>query len=103
MVRRAIDARVISVAVTPPPATAPALAEQTALHRSIVREEVEYFRGEDVPIRVVPRHNESSAVIGRMQACGPREQMPPLGMEAIDPGLELASRWIEGFPETGGG
>jgi hypothetical protein len=35
---------------------------------------------------------------------GPREQMPPLGTEAVDPtGVELVSRWIEGLPEASSG
>lgn len=81
-----------------PPATP---AEQTRLYQSIVGTEVEYFRGEDFPIRVVPGHPEASAVIGRMQVRGPRRQMPPIGTEAVDAtGVDLVSRWIAALPEA---
>jgi hypothetical protein len=73
--------------------------EQTVLYTSIVGQDVQYFRDEDFPVRVVPGHPEQSAVLGRMNVRGPRAQMPPLGTEALDPiGLDLVTRWIASLP-----
>ena len=87
-----------------PPGAGAAPPEETALYRSIVGQAVQYFRDEDLPVRVVPQAPEQSALVARMQVRGPRQQMPPLGTESLDPeGLDRVTRWIAGLSAPGTG
>lgn len=69
--------------------------EETDLYGSIVNQALQYYRGEGGSLRVTPGDPQASALINRMQARGPKEQMPPLATERADPaGVDLISQWI---------
>ncbi|MEY4546110.1 MAG: hypothetical protein RL685_2305 [Pseudomonadota bacterium] len=73
-------------------------AAETRLFQSVVGQPLQYFRAEPGTLRVSPGQPESSALIARMSARGPKEQMPPLATELVDTeGLELVRRWIAGL------
>jgi hypothetical protein len=74
-------------------------AEDTELYRSVVNQELQYYRGESVNLRVTPGDAQASALVGRMSVRGPKEQMPPLATELVDPvGIDLISQWITSLP-----
>jgi mono/diheme cytochrome c family protein len=71
------------------------VAEDTGLFRSVVGQSLQYYRAEAGTLRVVPGEPDASALIQRMGVRGPKEQMPPLATEAIDPdGVLAIRRWI---------
>ena len=69
--------------------------EDTRLFHSVVGQSLQYYRAEPGTLRVVPGEPDSSALIQRMLVRGPKEQMPPLASEEIDPdGVLAIRRWI---------
>jgi hypothetical protein len=74
--------------------------EETSVFRSIVGEELDYYRDTPLTTRVVAGQPEQSAVIGRMQVREPKQQMPPLATEEVDQtGVDVVSAWIRGLGE----
>jgi len=69
--------------------------EDSGLFQSVVGQALQYYRAESGTLRVMPGEPDSSALIQRMEVRGPKEQMPPLASEEIDPdGVLAIRRWI---------
>jgi hypothetical protein len=73
-------------------------APASELYRSIVDQPIQYFRAPEGSLRVVPGNPENSVLLSRMKERTTKQQMPPLGSEAIDEaGVELVRAWIAGL------
>lgn len=69
--------------------------ETTNAYRTTVNAPTRAFDEADYPIRVVPGHPETSAIVFRMNQRGDKKQMPPLATELVHPaGIEIVSTWI---------
>jgi hypothetical protein len=74
-------------------------AATSGVTTSIVGQPVQYWRGGAITLRVAPGAPDMSALIARMKSRTPRQQMPPLATELVDPtGIEAVSAWISTLP-----
>jgi mono/diheme cytochrome c family protein len=72
-----------------------AVPEETTLFQSIVGQQLDYYRDPSLTMRVVAGQPDQSAVLTRMQRREPRQQMPPLASEQVDPeGVAAVRAWI---------
>ena len=71
------------------------MPEQTAIYRTSIGVELQYFNAQDNVLRVTRGQPQLSAMYLRMEQRGLETQMPPLGTEMVhEIGLDLIRRWI---------
>jgi hypothetical protein len=71
----------------------------SGVYTSIVGQPLQYWRGGAITLRVAPGAPAMSALIARMKSRTPKEQMPPLATELVDPtGIDAVSAWISALP-----
>jgi hypothetical protein len=72
--------------------------EDTAIYRSTIGVELQYFESAPLELRVAPGDPEQSGLLFRMTQRGQKTQMPPLATEfSDDEGMALVRDWIEGL------
>jgi hypothetical protein len=75
------------------------VATETAIYRSLVGQQLQYWRHPTLTTRVVAGDPAASGVLARMMVRGSKDQMPPLATESPDvTGIDALTRWIQALP-----